>query len=243
VKYPPRVVRSEDAGKTYQIVKTGLPETILRTNTMWGVGHPRALAVDPKDPKIVYLGLDGDPENGKGGGGIFKSQDGGVTWAQLPSQPASRRMFYGLAVDPTDSQRIYWAACGANGGLHRSEDGGATWKSVFPHDQWVFNMMVAADGTVYCGGKNLWRSTDHGASWKQLTKFNTDRTVVGIEVDPRNAATMWITMTTWDGSNNGAVYKTNDGGTTWQDITGNLPYVKPLIVRFNPATNELWPAE
>jgi photosystem II stability/assembly factor-like uncharacterized protein len=207
---------------------------------MWGVGHPHALVVDPKNPNIVYLGLDGDPENGKGGGGIFKSQDGGKTWAQLPNQPASRRMFYGLAVDPTDSQRIYWAACGANGGLHRSEDGGTTWKSIFPHDQWVFNMMVAPDGTIYCGGRNLWRSNDHGATWKQLTKFNTDRTVLGIEVDPRNAATMWISMTTWDGSNNGAVYKTSDGGTTWQDITGNLPYVKPLIVRFNPTTNDLW---
>ncbi|MEA3209940.1 MAG: hypothetical protein QOE70_2997 [Chthoniobacter sp.] len=239
-KYPPRVVRSDDAGKTYQIIKAGLPETILRANTMWGVGHPRALAVDPKNTDIVYLGIDGDPENGKGGGGIFKSLDGGVTWAALPNQPASRRMFYGLAVDPTDSQRIYWAACGANGGLHRSENGGATWKSVFPQDQWVFNMMVAADGTVYCGGKNLWRSTDHGNTWKQLTKFTTDRTVLGIEVDPRNAATMWISMTTWDGSNNGAVYKTSDSGVTWQDITGNLPYVKPLIIRFNPTTNELW---
>jgi len=239
-KYPPRVVRSDDAGKTYQIVKAGLPESVLRANTMWGVGHPRALAVDPKDPNILYLGLDGDPENGKGGGGIFKSTDAGVTWAPLPHQPASRRMFYGLAVDPTDSQRIYWGACGANGGLHRSEDGGATWKVVFPQEQWVFNMMVAADGTVYCGGKNLWRSTDHGNTWKQLTKFNNERTVIGMEVDPRHGGTMWLSTTTWDGGNNGAVYKTTDNGATWQDITGNLPYVKPLILRFNPAANELW---
>ena len=239
-KYPPRVVRSDDGGKTYQIIKAGLPETILRVNTMWGVGHPRALAVDPKNENILYLGLDGDPENGKGGGGIFKSQDGGATWAQLASQPASRRMFYGLAVDPTDSQRIYWGACGANGGLHRSEDGGATWKTIFSHDQWVFNMMVAANGAVYCGGKNFWQSTDHGNSWKQLTKFNTDRTVIGMEIDPRNPATMWISTTTWDGSASGAVYKTSDGGSTWQDITGNLPYVKPLILRFNANTNELW---
>jgi photosystem II stability/assembly factor-like uncharacterized protein len=149
-------------------------------------------------------------------------------------------MFYGLAVDPTDTQRIYWGACGANGGVHRSEDGGATWKPIFTHEQWVFNLMVAADGTIYCGGRNLWRSTDHGDTWKQLTKFNTDRTVIGIEADPRNAATLWISTTTWDGSNSGAVYKTTDGGTTWQDITGDLPYVKPLILRFNATTNELW---
>ncbi len=38
----------------------------------------------------------------------------------------------------------------------------------------------------------------------------------------------------------GAIYKTIDGGTTWQEITGGIPYVKPLVLRFNPATSELW---
>lgn len=241
-QYAPRVIISEDGGKSYKVSTSGLPDYIIRPNTMWGAGHPRALAVDPKNSQIVYMGIDGDAEPGKSGGGIFKSLDGGATWKQLPNQPGSRRMFYGLAVDPTDSKRIFWATCGTGGGLWRSDDGGDSWKHVFTNESWLFNVMVARDGTVYCPGQNLWRSTDHGTSWKKLTNFDGGGTILGLEEDPRDSKTLWVSVTTWDNSANGGVYKTVDGGETWQEITGNLPYVKPQILRFNPATNELWAA-
>jgi hypothetical protein len=241
-QYPPRVILSEDGGKSYKVTSAGLPDYVIRPNTMWGVGHPRALAVDPQNPQIVYLGIDGDPSDGKSGGGIFKSQDGGATWKQLSQQPGSRRMFYGLAVDPTNSQRVFWAASGTNGGLWRSEDGGGSWERVFSNEEWAFNVMVTQDGTIYCPGKNLWRSTDHGRTWQKLTNFNGEGTILGLEADPRDAKTLWISVTTWDNSATGGVYKTVDAGKTWQEITGNLPFVKPHILRFNPATEELWAA-
>jgi len=240
-KYPPRVIVSEDGGKTCKVITAGLPDYVIQRNTMWGTGYPRALAVDPKNSRVVYLGIDGDAGDGKPGGGVFKSEDGGYHWKQLPQQPTSRRAFFGLAVDPTDSQRIYWGACGDKGGLYCSPDGGASWHHVFANESWLFNILVTADGTVYCPGKNLWRSTDHGASWKQLTHFAAaNRVLVALEADPRDARTLWIGATSWDGSSDGAVYKTTDGGATWQDITGNLPYRKPIRLRFNTATNELW---
>jgi len=40
----------------------------------------------------------------------------------------------------------------------------------------------------------------------------------------------------------GGVYETTDGGAFWQEITGDLPYRKPLVLRYNPATHELWAA-
>lgn len=238
--HTPRIVLSEDSGKSYKVYREGLPTQILRPNTMWGQGHPRALAVDPANPQIVYLGIDGDPSANNSGGGIFKSVDGGKSWKQLPNQPGSRRMFFGLAVDPTDSKRIYWGACGAGGGLYRSQDGGDTWEYVFKHDQWVFNLMVAPDGTVYAAGKNLWRSTDNGKTWKTVTKFSEDRTVLGLETDPANPNRMWLSTTTWSSSNQGAIYETTDGAKTWNVITGDIPYVKPSILRYNPETKELW---
>lgn len=237
-KYPPRTVLSTDGGKTVKIVTAGLPDYVIRANTMWGVGHPRALAVDPKDPKTVYLGIDGDPSEGKSGGGIFKSVDGGASWKQLPNQPGSRRMFYGLSVDPTDSRRVYWAGLGKGGGLYRSEDGGESWKHVFTNEEWPFNLMVSESGVVYCAGKSLWRSTDHGGTWKKLTDFSPGGTIMGLEEDPRDSKTLWITFD----KGKGGVYKTRDGGATWSEITGNLPYIYPQILRFNPATNELWAA-
>jgi len=228
-----RVVYSEDGGKTLRDTTSGLPDYIVTPNTMWGQGHPRALAVDPNDPQIVYIGIDGDPSEGKMGGGIFKSEDGGINWKQLPNQPASRRMFYGLAVDPTDSNRIFWGSCGNNGGLHRTEDGGASWKNIFNKEQWIFNVLVTKEGVIYCPGNQLWRSTDHGNTWTQVTHFTAPKQIMGLEVDPRDPKTVWLS------SDNG-VFKTTDDGTTWQEITGNLPYNKPQILRFNPETNELW---
>src|SRR5690606_32239425 len=125
----------------------------LGVNVMWDRGYARALAVDPNDPQTIYLGIDGDPEPARNhaGGGVFKSTDGGKTWQQLPDQPTSRRMFFGLAVDPTDSRRLYWGACNENGGVYRSDDGGATWQYVFDKEKWVFNLAVGPSGEVYAG--------------------------------------------------------------------------------------------
>jgi len=239
---PNRVVISEDGGKTFRWTAAGLPVSNPHANTMWGTGYPRALAVDPKDPKTLYLGIDGDPSSDcAGGGGIFKSADGGATWARLPSQPGGRRMFFGLAVDPTDPRRLYWACCGAGGGLWRSDDAGASWQHVFKNEPWIFNLLVTADGTVYCPGKNLWRSADRGQSWKQLTNFRNARwEVIGLTDDPADKNRLWFSTSTWDGSSHGGVFETVDGGATWQEISDGLPYRKPLTLRYNPAARELW---
>ena len=163
------VVRSEDGGKSFKVVKTGVPDYALKKNTMWEKGNPRALAVDTNDPNTVYMGIDGEPSEGNAGGGIFKSTDGGVSWNQLPNQPGSRRMFYGLAVDPTDSKRIFWGSCGTGGGVWRSEDQGNSWKNVFAGENFVWNVHIDKNGTIYASGAQLHCSTDHGTTWKQLT--------------------------------------------------------------------------
>ncbi|MEI8196765.1 MAG: hypothetical protein WCI73_12775, partial [Phycisphaerae bacterium] len=233
------VILSDDGGKTHQVTKAGLPDYLPKKNTMWENGFIRALATDPANPKILYAGIDGDPEPGKTGGGIFKSEDGGHNWKQLPNQPGSRRMFYGLAVDPTDSKRIFWGACATNGGLWMTEDGGDTWKNVFSHETWVWNVLVANDGRVYASGANLWRSADHGKTWTQLTTFK-GRTMQGIEADPRDAKTFWVAAYGKDRVTESGIYKTTDDGATWTDITGDSPNRQPQVLRFNPETNELW---
>ena len=150
-------------------------------------------------------------------------------------------MFYGLAVDPTDSKRLFWGACGNKGGLYVSNDGGDSWTRASLGESWIWNIHVTKDGTVYCSGQQLWRSTDGGRTWTRISNFTQQpRAVVGLEVHPRDPDTIWITRVTWDFSSNGEIYKTADGGKTWTDITGNIPYRKPLVLRFNPETDELW---
>lgn len=237
---PHAVVRSEDGGKSFSVTTAGLPAYPLHSNTMWESGSARALVVDPANPRLLYLGIDGDPAAGHAGGGIFRSTDGGGSWSQLPNQPASRRMFYGLAVDPTDSRRLFWGACGENGGVHRSTDGGATWQRVFRQESFIWNLHLTPDGTVYASGQQLYRSSDHGATWSQVTRFPGQPSLVGLEVDPRDPKVIWVALTRWDSAAGGGVFKSADGGATWQDLTGDLPCVKPQILRFNPATSELW---
>jgi photosystem II stability/assembly factor-like uncharacterized protein len=238
-KFPPRVIMSQDAGKSYKIITEGLPTYTIRPNTMWGEGHPRALAVDPRDSNVIYLGIDGDPEPGKSGGGVFKSVDGGTSWTQLANQPGSRRVFYGLGVDPTDSNRVYWGACGEKGGVWGSADGGATWTHLFKNETWVFNLLVGPKGELYAGGKALWKSVDHGATWTKLHPFNS--AIVGMEIHPSDPNTLWISTSNWgDSAEGGGIFKTTDGGATWMRITGDIPYRKPLILRYNPETQELW---
>jgi len=234
-------VVSDDGGRTFTTHAEGLPPRRPTANTMWGEGYARALAADPTDPNVLYLGIDGDPVPGQSqGGGIFKSTDGGRTWAPLPAQPGSRRVFYGLAVDPTNPRRLYWGACGAGGGLYRSDDGGASWSHVFKNEVWVFNVAVSPTGVVYCPGANLWRSDDHGATWRKLTSFEGSVSIVGLEINPKDDRVLWLSRVTWGTGAVGSVHESRDGGATWSDITGDLPYVKPIVLRFNPATDELW---
>ncbi|MCY3024466.1 MAG: hypothetical protein NTW87_36285 [Planctomycetota bacterium] len=237
-----KVLVSEDSGKSFKQVMEGLPSARPWVNCMWDQGYARALAADPKDPSVLYMGIDGDPEPAKKrpGGGVFKSVDGGNTWKLLPNQPASRRMFFGVVVDPTDSRRVFWGAAGNNGGLHRSDDGGETWSHVFRNETWLFNVAVSPTGVVYAPGANLWRSRDHGSTWEKITSFTDGISIVGLEINPKDEKTIWISRVAWGDAPNGGVYKTADGGATWQEITGDIPHRKPLVLRFDADTNELW---
>ena len=236
--YPNAVLVSRDNGRTFTMTTAGLPDYRPKVNTMWEEGYARALAADPANPDTLYLGIDGDAEPGRCGGGVFRSVDGGIMWNQLPNQPASRRMFYGLAVDPTDGRRLYWGACGEESGVYLSEDGGESWTKTSV-SEWIYNLEVAPSGMVMAGGKNLWISRDHGATWKRATKFR-GVTVCGLAVDPEDERRMWVSAVRWGTSSGEGVWESVDGGDTWSDITGDLPNTRPNNLRYNPATRELW---
>lgn len=239
-----RAYVSSDGGASFQISQQGLPDYVPNVNCMWGRSHARSLAQHPTDPNILYLGMDGDPEPAKNlpGGGIFRSADGGRTWTRCAGQPGGLRLYYGLAVDPSNPKRIWFSSCGNGGGAWKSEDEGATWTHAFKNESWCFNLEVSPTGTVLVGGKDLWRSTDKGASWKKLTGFSGDPTIVGIAIDPQDEKRAWISRVSWDSSDRGGILRTTDGGATWHEITGDIPFRKPQILRYNAETRTLWAA-
>jgi len=105
-----RVLRSDDGGATWTDVSAGLPREIAS-----------AVAVDPRDPRVVYAGtghIDAFP-----GDGVWKSTDGVGTWNRAGGEPADRTITTLLASEVPG--RVY-AATG-DGRVFRSGDGGASW--------------------------------------------------------------------------------------------------------------------
>jgi photosystem II stability/assembly factor-like uncharacterized protein len=105
--------RSADGGATWHPSVRGLPPGLL-----WGSAI--ALSPDFAHDKTIYLGTDR---------GVFRSDDGGVTWAKLPNGGLPEAGVLSLALSPNfSSDRTVFAGLGDRG-LYVSTDGGATWKA------------------------------------------------------------------------------------------------------------------
>jgi len=102
---------------------------------------------------------------------------------------------------------------------------------------------------IYVGTSigRIWKSTDGGSTWTDLTKAplpvlnaTAGRFVTWIDTDPRNANNVIATYSGWNAAtpNAGHVFRSNDGGATWTDISGALPDEPFTTVAVNPNTNE-----
>jgi photosystem II stability/assembly factor-like uncharacterized protein len=107
---PSKVIRSDDGGATWSVPAAGPP-----------VGIVSRIAVDPHDPRVVYAGTGGGSIPGDG---LWKSTDGGVTWARIDQGFRVQTLTAILA--STIPGRVYAATFGQ---VFRSDDGGATWRT------------------------------------------------------------------------------------------------------------------
>jgi len=168
------VYRSRDGGATWQKV-------LFKNDDVGAID----LAFDPTDSQIVYATLWNvrrppwfiyAPANGPGAG-IFKSTDGGTTWKEISTGiPIEGRGHIGIAVAPTNRNRIYAVVDAKEGGLFSSNDAGATWTRLssdkrFWDRGWYFEKVTVdpknAD-TVYVMNTSIYRSTDAGKTWTAI---------------------------------------------------------------------------
>jgi photosystem II stability/assembly factor-like uncharacterized protein len=216
-----QVIVSHDGGKNFKIVRDGLPQGRPKKNTMWGEGYPRALAFDPKNSQRLYLGIDGDD-----GGGLFISDDGGLTWARSEGQPGALRIYNALAVDPTDSNRLFWGACGKGGGVYVSSDGGKTWRRTLKEMEWVFDLTITPQGVIYAAGDSsgpkVFISHDHGANWKKIS-FENKGAAEALAIDPVDEKRVAVSTLLWSPGAAGKIYLSTDAGLNWKEVTGDLP--------------------
>src|SRR5450631_2716082 len=184
------VWKSDDDGRTWTPIFDSQPTQSIG-----------AIAVAPSNPKIIYVA------SGEGlhrpdlsvGNGVYRSSDGGKTWAHLALDDSQQ--IPSIAVDPRNANRVYAAVLGhpygpsAQRGLYRSSDGGATWTNVL--DQ----------------GENT------GSSFIRIDPFDANTLYAGFW----NARTgPWEDKTMYNGPH-GGLFKSTDGGDHWRALKDGLP--------------------
>jgi photosystem II stability/assembly factor-like uncharacterized protein len=235
-----QVIVSTDGGCSFTVFRTGLPAMRPRINTIWDEGYARALAIDPVNPDIVYLGIDGDD-----GGGLYMSRDRGRRWMAAPIQPPSRRIYNGLVVDPTDSDRLYWGACGDKGGLFISDARDVPWTRADLAVRNVFDVSVDCEGVVYvageCQGPVVYRSVDRGLNWKPLVRLPGAGTAEAIWINPDDPSVICVSTVYWHGSSGGRIWMSCDRGESWFDISGDIsPGSGAAAISYSRSENSIY---
>ena len=227
------VWKTEDAGVTWTNVSDGYFATS-------SVG---ALAVADSDPSVIYAGMGESTirNDVSHGDGVYKSTDRGRTWTHLGL--ADTRHISEIRIHPYDPDRVYVAALGhafgpnAERGVYRSNDGGASWERVLYRD----DRSGAADLTLDSGnptvlyaslwqvhrnfwelasggpGSGLWRSTDDGATWTEITPnlgLPTSGMLgkIGVAASPARSGRVWALV---ESDAAPGLYRSDDFGDTW----------------------------
>jgi len=200
-----------------------------------------AVAVAPSDPSIVYAGTGEETIRGNvsPGAGMWKSTDAGKSWTHIgldDSQQIAR-----IRVHPSNPDLVYVAALGhAFGpndmrGVYRSRDGGKNWERILfvNKDSGAvdLNMDPSNPRILYAAtwrfrrgayffdsggeGSALWKSTDGGDTWKELSRNKGmpkgTLGIIGVSVSPSNPQNVYAIVE----AKEGGVFRSRDGGDTW----------------------------
>jgi len=200
-------------------------------NGFWGVnsGRVTAIAVDPTNFNIVYLGA--------AQGGVWKTTDGGSTWTPLTDSQASLATG-SIAIDPQNHLTVYVGTGELNNsgdsyygeGILKSTDGGSTWTNipgpfaggggggariggiaVQPNNS---SVVLAAVGCCGIGPSGVYRSADAGLTWTQTLNVNGNQ-AYNVRFDTSTPSIAYASL-----DSNG-VYVSNDGGLTWVAANGS----------------------
>jgi photosystem II stability/assembly factor-like uncharacterized protein len=208
-------------------------------------GRVMSIAVNPKNKFEYYVGV--------ASGGVWKTVNDGTTWTPVFDGEGSYSIGW-VAMDPDDSS-VVWVGSGESNsqrsvsygdGIYRSDDGGKNWQNlglkksehigrvvVDPKDSKI--VYVAAEGPLWGpgGDRGLYKSTDGGKNWKSVLTISENTGVVDVALDPSNSDVVYAAAyqrrrhvyTLIDGGPESAIYKSTDGGATWNKLKSGLPTV------------------
>ncbi|OQX87439.1 glycosyl hydrolase [candidate division KSB1 bacterium 4484_87] len=157
------------------------------------------LAIDPNNPNVVWAGTgENNSQRALGyGDGVYKTENGGKSWKNMGLK--SSRQIGKILIDPRNSDVVY----------------------------------VAAEGSVWGPGgeRGLYKTEDGGKTWKAILTISKNTGVSDLAMDPRDPDVIYAAshqrrrhvFTKIDGGPESKIYKTTDGGKTWQQLKSGLP--------------------
>ena len=205
-----------------------------------------ALVIDPQNPDVLYAGTGegffagvdsaGDMQRGAG---IFKTTDGGATWAQLPSTATLDFSYVTrLAVHPTSPQNLLAATKAA---LYRSVDAGASWTLAYPQE--MRDVRFSPTGAEAMAGSlgEAFYSADAGATWRRATGLDQgggSRGSARVELAYAKSAptNVYASVDRADGQ----LYRSTDGGRTFALVNTGTSYFNTGAGGQGDYDNAIW---
>ncbi len=238
---PSALFRSDDGGETFELVRA-LWDHPHRLEWQPGAGGQalHTILPHPSDPDVVTVAMST--------GGVYRSEDAGRTWQPrnhgigvpfMPGEtPEYGQCVHKVGVDAGDPDIMY---AQNHGGVYRTDDAGRSWERISaplpaefgfpllthprrPGTAYVFPLVADIERFPPGARPSLWRTDDHGASWRELHTGLPDEayTVVlrdGLGHDGADPLGIYA------GTRHGAVWSSADEGESWREIRSNLPEI------------------
>jgi photosystem II stability/assembly factor-like uncharacterized protein len=196
----------------------------------------------PGEPNIIYIGT--------ASGGIWKSDDRGVTFTPVFDKHS---MSIGCITIDAKKPDTLWVGTGETNmrnsvsvgtGLYRTTNGGKTWKFMgFKDSERISEVVVDYTNTniIYVGAaghlwnphpeRGVYKSTDNGKTWERILYVDENTGCIDLDMHPKNPQILFAAM--WEfrrqpwfftsGGKGSALYKSVDGGKTWKKLKKGLP--------------------
>lgn len=197
--------------------------------SLFPVGDGQYVRFDPSDEQVVYASFQR--------GSLFRSLDGGQRFSRAMHGIGDEPVNWSapIELDPANPGMVYTGTTR----VYRSTDRAASWQRISPvlpeevtdarYDYGTITTLAVAPtnaDVIYAGTDDglVWNTRDGGQTWTNLSEGLPDRWITRVMVAPDTATTAYVTFSGFrEDMPLPHVFRTQDAGQTWEDISGNLP--------------------